>query len=402
MEFFIKQVWMRESRGGVLLFAAAVLALVLANSAFSGLHGDLLNTIAEIRIGTFVISKPLSLWINDGLMSLFFLQAGLEIKREVLKTSTRTYSFFAFSAMGALGGIVVPAIFYSVLNWGDDVAMKGWAIPTATDIAFTMGVLSLFGLRVPYQLRMFLLTLAVIDDLGAILIIALFYSEDLSFVSSVVSLGAFSILVLLNFHGVRRIAPYMVVGVILWAFLLKSGVHATLAGVLVAMTIPDLRTEEERRSPLRNLENSLYPWVAYCILPLFAFANSGLSFENISWGSLFSPVPFGIVLGLVIGKPLGIFSFSWLGARLGWVSLPAGLSWGHIFAVSILGGIGFTMSLFIGSLSFEFGGADFDADKLGVLVGSLISGVIGSIVLHKVLLRPLAELRKKEKALAIQ
>jgi NhaA family Na+:H+ antiporter len=377
-----------ETAGGVLLLGAAALALVFSNSPLSPLYDALLGTPVEVRVGELVIAKPLLLWINDGLMAIFFLLVGLEVKREVLEGHLSRPAEVALPAIAAVGGMLVPALIYVALNHGDPVALRGWAIPTATDIAFAFGVLALHGSRVPTALKVFLLTLAILDDLGAVIIIAIFYTTALAPASLLVASIAVLLLFVLNRRRVMNIAAYVVVGLVLWVSVLKSGVHATLAGVVLALFIP-IRTPDGARSPLRELERDLHPPVAYGILPVFAFGNAGVSLAGVSFASLLEPVPLGIALGLFLGKQVGVLGFSWLAARLGLAALPRGVGWGEFYGVAVLCGIGFTMSLFISGLAFEMGpdGAPPAADRLGILVGSGLSAVMGSLVLWRVLAR---------------
>jgi NhaA family Na+:H+ antiporter len=367
-----------ESASGILLVMAAVLGLVMANSPLAALYERLQGTPLAIQIGQLIVAKPLLLWINDGLMAIFFLVVGLEIKREVLEGELARPAQVILPALGAIGGMAAPALIYVLINHGDPVAMRGWAIPTATDIAFALGILALLGKRVPNSLKLFLLTLAILDDLGAIVIIALFYSGDLSLGSLAMAGGCVAVLIALNLAGVTRLAAFVIVGVILWVSVLKSGVHATLAGVVLAFAIP-LRTKSpEAPSLARDLEHDLHPWVAFGILPLFAFANAGLDLTGLTLDSLAAPVPLGIALGLFLGKPLGILLFTGVPILLRLVRLPGDLTMGHIAAVGVLCGVGFTMSLFIGSLAFEQGGPDYAVDdRLGILVGSLASALVG-------------------------
>ena len=363
-----------ESAGGLVLIFAAALAMVVANSPFSYLYDALLDTPVAVQIGALTINKPLLLWINDGLMAVFFFLIGLEVKREILEGELSSPTQVVLPGLGALGGMLVPAAIYAWLNWGDAVALDGWAIPVATDIAFALGLLSLFGKRVPTSLKVFLLTLAIFDDLAAIVIIALFYSEDLSVVSLLVGLSVFAVAVGLNRAGVTKVSAYILLGVVLWVAVLKSGVHATLAGVLIAFCVP-MRADNER-SPLRDLEHDLHGPVAFAILPLFAFANGGLDFGATALSDLAHPVTAGIVAGLVVGKPLGILLFVGVAVALRLVKLPSGVTWLQLTGVSFACGIGFTMSLFIAGLAFEHGSGDYFAgDRLGVLVGSALSAV---------------------------
>jgi NhaA family Na+:H+ antiporter len=379
----LKEFLRLESSSGILLLIAALLAMVVVNSAARPLYEALLGTPVEIRIGDFNIAKPLLLWINDGLMAIFFFLIGLEVKREFLAGELSDPSRVVLPIIAAVGGIAIPAAIYASVNWGDPVAMKGWAIPSATDIAFALGVLALLGSRIPQALKLFLMTLAIIDDLGAIIVIAVFYTTELSVSSLIVALIAVVTLFILHRRGVLSLVPYMLVGLVMWAAVLKSGVHATLAGVITAFFIP-FRTEPgESVTQLEKLEHDLHPTVAYGILPLFAFANAGISFEGVTLASLLHPVPLGIAAGLFIGKQIGVFGFSWLAIKLGMAKLPRDVTWMQLYGVALLSGIGFTMSLFVGSLAFEQGGPDFAIDdRLGILFGSLVSGIMGYGVLR--------------------
>ncbi|MCR4347818.1 MAG: Na+/H+ antiporter NhaA [Sulfuricaulis sp.] len=372
-----------ESAGGILLVIAAAIAMVLANSPITHLYDGFLATPVEIRIGEFQIAKPLLLWINDGLMAVFFLLIGLELKREMLEGRLSSYKQLLLPTIAAVGGMVVPAMVYFFLNRGDPVALQGWAIPTATDIAFALGVLSLLGNRVPASLKLFLVTLAILDDVGAIVIIALFYTSDLSGISLTSAAIALLVLFALNLRGVVHMAAYVLVGIVLWVSVLKSGVHATLAGVVLAFAIP-LRTKAKNAKPLLvQLEHSLHPWVAYGILPLFAFANSGVSLAGMSLAQAFAPVPLGIALGLFAGKQAGVFVFAWITIKLRLAKLPEGANWWQLYGVALLCGIGFTMSLFIGSLAFDQTAAEYSTvDRLGILMGSVVSAIVGYLVLR--------------------
>ncbi|WP_122710932.1 Na+/H+ antiporter NhaA [Pseudomonas viridiflava] len=365
-----------EAAGGLLLIAAAALALIINNSPLSWLYNAFLETPVEARIGALQIAKPLLLWINDGLMALFFLVIGLEVKREVLEGHLSKPSQIVLPGAAAIGGMVVPALIYVALNTGNAEALNGWAIPMATDIAFALGVLALLGKRVPVSLKLFLMTLAIIDDLGAIIVIALVYSGELSQVSLILAAVSIIALIAMNRSGVSRLAPYLLVGLVLWVCVLKSGVHATLAGVVLAFCIP-LRTIS-KASPLLTLEHGLHPWVAYGILPLFAFANAGVSLAGVTMESFTHPVPLGIAAGLLLGKTLGVFGLTWLAVKTRMASLPKEANWGHVLGVSILCGIGFTMSLFVGSLAFEPGVSAYAGeDRMGILTGSILSAIIG-------------------------
>lgn len=374
-----------ESAGGLVLMAAAALALLIANSPLGRTYFDTLH----LPLG----GLDLLHWINDGLMAVFFLFVGLEIKREVLDGQLSTWSRRALPGLAALGGMAAPAGVYLALNWSNPAAVRGWAIPAATDIAFALGVLSLLGPRVPASLKVFLAALAIIDDLGAVLIIALFYTAELS-VWALAGAGAVLLaLVGLNRLRIHRLEPYLALGALLWVLVLQSGVHATLAGVLLAFTIP-LRPAparpDEPDSPLHKLEYGLAPWVAFLVVPVFGFANAGVSLAGVGPATLLSPVPLGVLGGLFIGKQLGIFGFCWIAVRAGWADLPAHASWAQLYGVALLCGIGFTMSLFIGLLAFNDPELQ-DAVKIGVLAGSLAAGVSGWALLRLARPQPLAE-----------
>jgi NhaA family Na+:H+ antiporter len=372
-----------EASGGILLLIAAVLAMVVENSPANYLYDALLGIPVEIRIGEFQIAKPLLLWINDGLMAVFFFLVGLEVKREVLDGELSEPSRIILPVIAAVGGMAVPAAIYALFNWSDPVAIKGWAIPSATDIAFALAVLVLLGSRIPNTLKLFLMTLAIVDDLGAIIIIAVFYTSNLSLLSLFVAGVACAILLAMNRRGVLALAPYLLVGVVLWAAVLKSGVHATLAGVLIALFIPFKKLPGEGKTQLEKLEHDLHPAVVYGILPLFAFANTGISFDGLSVQSLFHPVPLGIAAGLFFGNQLGVFGFAWVAIKSGLAELPKGANWLQLYGVALLCGIGFTMSLFISSLAFEQGssGVAID-DRLGILIGSMVSAILGYVTLR--------------------
>ncbi|TNI61508.1 Na+/H+ antiporter NhaA [Aeromonas media] len=370
-----------ESASGIILILAALLAIGLANSALAEHYQSFLNTQVQVRIAALDINKPLLLWINDGFMAIFFLLVGLEVKREMLEGALSSRVQATFPAIAAVGGMLAPALIYAFFNYEDEITRAGWAIPAATDIAFALGVMALLGKRVPTSLKVFLLALAIMDDLGVIIIIALFYTQQLSLTALAVGMVATLTLLWINRRGEDRIGLYMLVGLVLWVAVLKSGVHATLAGVIVGFMIP--LNGKRYSSPLKHLEHVLHPWSAYLILPLFAFANAGVSLDGIQLSDLLSPVPMGIILGLFIGKPLGIFTISWLSVKLGIAQLPSGVNFRQIFAVSILCGIGFTMSMFIASLAFEHGGLDYGSySRLGILVGSTLAAVIGFIALR--------------------
>lgn len=372
-----------EESGGILLLLAAVLAMVAVNTPARPLYDTLLSVPVEIRVGDFQLAKPLLLWVNDGLMAIFFFMIGLEVKREFLVGELAEPARVVLPVIAAIGGMAVPAAIYAFINQGDPLAMKGWAIPSATDIAFALAVLALLGSRVPNTLKLFLMTLAVIDDLGAIIIIALFYTVDLSLTSLLVALCAVVLMWLLNRRGVISLAPYLLLGMVLWVAVLKSGVHATLAGVLTALFIPYRVAEGESRTQLEILEHDLHPAVVFGILPLFAFANTGISFEGLTLQSLLHPVPLGIAAGLFFGNQIGVLGFSWVAVKSGLAELPAGVNWLQLYGVSMLCGIGFTMSLFISSLAFEQGGHGMLVDdRLGILAGSVAAAVLGYLTLR--------------------
>jgi len=376
----------KDSAVGVLLMIATGLAMLFANTQLEVLYNYFLDTPIEIRLGRQIhIAKPLLLWINDGLMAIFFLLIGLEVKREVLVGQLSSRAQIALPGIAAIGGMLAPAIIYSIINLGDSTALNGWAIPAATDIAFALGILALAGDRVPTSLKIFLLALAIMDDLGAIIIIALFYSGDLS--NSMLMLAALCLvaLVILNRMKVMSITPYMWLGALLWIFVLKSGVHATLAGVALAFAIPLKNPKNPDESPLEYLEHDLHPWVSFLILPVFAFANAGISLSGMEISDLFSPVPLGIMLGLIVGKLVGVYGFSMAAIKMGFAKLPEGAANQHILGVAALCGIGFTMSLFVGGLAFEHTGGDavayLSTHRLGILTGSLLAGLAGYFIL---------------------
>jgi NhaA family Na+:H+ antiporter len=395
MNTWLKNFLKQDASVGILLMVATVLAMLFANSPLHPVYEYFLDTPLEIRLGRQIhIAKPLLLWINDGLMAVFFFLIGLEVKREVLIGRLSSRAQIILPGIAALGGMIVPALIYVIINAGDASAMNGWAIPAATDIAFALGVLALLGDRVPSSLKIFLLALAIMDDLGAIVIIALFYSGDLSL--SMLGLAAICLVLLVIFNRLHldNIAPYLWVGALLWIFVLKSGVHATLAGVALAFAIPLHSKKNPEYSPLEYFEHELHPWVNFMILPLFAFANAGLPLTGMGIGDLFSPVPLGIMLGLVVGKLVGVYGFSTLAIKLGIAGMPAQATSRQLLGVAVLCGIGFTMSLFIGGLAFEHIGAG-DAEsylmthRIGILSGSLIAGIAGYLILR--LARPAAE-----------
>jgi NhaA family Na+:H+ antiporter len=371
-----------EASGGIILMLAAILALVVANSAFAALYVDFFKTHLIIGVGDYKLDKELIHWINDGLMAVFFLLVGLEIKREVVQGELSSPSKAALPVIAAIGGMAVPALVYVLFNLGDPVTLRGWAIPAATDIAFALGILMLLGSRAPLSLKIFLTALAIIDDLGAIVIIAVFYTEDLSMTALYAGLGCVAALIALNVLGVRKTAAYVIIGIIMWVCVLKSGVHATLAGVALALAIPLGGRGKDERDLAGHLEHELHPWVAYAILPIFAFANAGVSLQGLTVAQLLAPVPLGIALGLFLGKQIGVMGFIWLGKVTRLCKLPEDVTWTHIYGVALLTGIGFTMSLFIGTLAFEHHPQFADDIRLGVLGGSIMSGLAGYLVLR--------------------
>jgi len=380
----IKVFLKKESSAGILLVFVTILALCLKNSSLSELYSSFLHTHVEVRFGDLQIAKPLLLWVNDGLMAVFFFLIGLEVKREVLEGHLSSLSQVVLPGIAAIGGMVVPALVFIAFNQGESFAMKGWAIPTATDIAFALGILSLLGTRVPLSLKVFLLALAIIDDLGAIVIIALFYTSDLSSLSIIIASIALITLLAMNRLGVAIKAAYILVGIVLWVSVLKSGVHATLAGVALAFMIPTTckNSDGESYSMSKEMEHDLHFWVAFMILPLFAFVNAGVDLRGISLAEMFNPVPMGIMFGLFLGKQLGVFGFSWLAIKSGLARFPKGSSWKQLYGVSILTGIGFTMSLFVDTLAYDDTQIYHYADKLAILLGSFVSGLAGYLVLR--------------------
>jgi NhaA family Na+:H+ antiporter len=383
---FINEFIEKESSSGIILIITTILALVMSNSFLAPLYQSFLHIPVEIRIGSLHLDKSLYHWVNDGLMAIFFLLVGLEVKREILEGHLSSIKQIALPGIAAIGGMLIPAIIYLIFNSDNPIAINGWAIPTATDIAFALGILSLLGKRVPISLKIFLMALAIIDDLGAIVIIAIFYTSELSIVSIIIALISLIVLIILNRFGVVRKAAYFIVGIILWVSVLKSGVHATLAGVALAFTIP-LKIVDKNNvtvSPLKEIEHNLHFWVAFFILPLFAFVNAGVDVTEISLNQMSGSVPLGIMLGLFVGKQLGVFGFSWIAIKLKLAQLPEGSNWKQLYGVSILTGIGFTMSLFIVSLAFEDDSIFQYTDKLAILVSSFISGIVGYIILKTV------------------
>jgi NhaA family Na+:H+ antiporter len=393
MTDFMKEFLKKDSSVGIILMIATVLAMIFANSPLHVIYDFILDTPLEVRLGRHIhIGKPLLLWINDGLMAVFFFLIGLEVKREVLVGQLSSRAQIVLPGVAAVGGMIVPAIVYVMLNAGNSAALNGWAIPAATDIAFALGILALLGDRVPSSLKIFLLALAIMDDLGAIVIIAIFYSGDLSMTMLVLSAICLAILIVFNRLKVDNIAPYIWVGVFLWIFVLKSGVHATLAGVALAFLIPLKSKKDPEHSPLEHLEHALHPWVSYLVLPIFAFANAGIPLSGMGLSDLFQPVPLGIMLGLTIGKLIGVYGFSAAAIKMGVAQIPEKANLQHLFGVAALCGVGFTMSLFIGGLAFEHVGGDaatyLTTHRIGILSGSLIAGISGYLILKFAPSRP--------------
>ena len=374
-----------ESSSGILLVLAAVLAMLVANSPLSPIYDSLIDLPVGVRVGLLEIEKPLLLWVNDGLMAVFFFLVGLELKREVLEGQLSDPREIVLPALGALGGMLLPAAIYVWINQDDQIALQGWAIPAATDIAFALAILALLGSRVPLSLKIFLVSVAIFDDVGAIVIIALFYTSDLSVTALITAAVCLPLLWLLNWRGVLEKTPYILIGIVMWIAVLKSGVHATLAGVLLAMFIP-IRDPDKECSPLHDIEHDLHTAVAYGILPIFAFANAGIPLGGLTFDSFLHPVPLGILSGLFVGKQLGVFVFCGLGVLTGIARLPEDMRWAHVYGAALLCGVGFTMSLFIGSLAFEETGVNllFD-ERLGIIAGSLLSGICGYVVLRMTL-----------------
>jgi Na+:H+ antiporter, NhaA family len=423
-----------EAASGVILFLFALLAVIIDNSPFAGLYEHVLNAPLEIQILNWMIAKPLLFWINEGLMTLFFLLVSLELKREFLEGELSGINKIILPGIAAVGGMVFPALIYIGITYQHSIAMKGWAVPVATDIAFALGVLSLLGKRVPIGLKLFLMALAIFDDIGAIIIIAVVHSHHLSFFSLAAAGVVLLVLIGCNRVGVQRLTPYLMAGVVLWLCILSSGIHATIAGVVLALVVP-LRGKtkhavkpvshshgkekdavkiashshgkekgaikplshshgKEKHSirPLSHLEEHIHPWVAFFVMPLFAFANSGVSLQGLSWSILLDPVPLGVIAGLVIGKQFGVFSLSWFVIRKGWAALPKDANWLSLYGAALLCGIGFTMSLFLGTLAFQNDSSLYLTQvRLGVLLGSMISGVLGAMVLY------LTRVQKKRK-----
>jgi len=382
-ESFLSGFLRLESAGGIILILAAVLAIVLANSPLQSYYDLLIDTPVVVSVGALEIAKPLLLWINDGLMAVFFFMIGLELKRELIEGELSDKKNIILPGIGAIGGMAVPALIYAYFNTGDATAMKGWAIPAATDIAFALAILSLLGSRVPVSLKIFLTSLAIFDDIGAIIIIAIFYTAKISLTSLLITACCIPVLAWINKRNPESTSLYIMVGIVMWVAMLKSGVHATLTGVILAMFIPMKSKTRADYSPLKSMEHDLHSVVAYFVLPIFAFANAGISFSGVGAEQVFHNVPLGIALGLFIGKQVGVFGFCWIAIKAKLVNLPAGMSWSSLYGTAALCGVGFTMSLFIGSLAFEESNVNllFD-DRLGIIIGSLASGIVGYIVLR--------------------
>ncbi len=383
---FIAHFFKLESASGIILMFAALLAIIFANTPLQAYYGLILDTPVEVRIGSLHIAKPLLLWINDGLMAVFFFLVGLELKRELIEGELSNKRNIVLPGVGAIGGMLIPALFYSAFNYKDPVAMQGWAIPAATDIAFALGILSLLGSRVPTTIKIFLTSLAIFDDIGAILIIAVFYTAKISTTSLIIAAVCIPLLFWLNKRNIESKSLYITIGIVMWVALLKSGVHATLAGVVLAMFIPIKLPHRPDYSPLKSMEHDLHTVVALFILPVVAFANAGITLSGVGIDQLTHGVSLGITLGLFIGKQVGVFGLCWMAIRLKWAELPKGMSWTTLYGTATLCGVGFTMSLFIGSLAFEGSGVGLIFDeRLGIILGSLLSGLLGYIILHKYL-----------------
>jgi len=385
MKILVRKYIKKESTSGLILILVTIIALVLRNSQFSEFYTSFLQTQVEFKVGEILdINKPLILWINDGLMAIFFLLIGIEIKRELISGHLSTAKKIALPAIAALGGMLVPAIIYVAFNYGDDFALQGWAIPTATDIAFALGILSLLGKRIPVSLKIFLMALAIFDDLGAILIIALFFTSNLSFHAISFAVICIIILFLLNRFKVTKLGFYWIVGTFLWIFVLKSGVHATLTGIIVAFAIPLHAVNEKKKliSPAKSLQHHIHFWVAFYILPLFAFVNAGVDLSDLSIEKISNGVSLGIIFGLFFGKQIGVFIFSYLAIKYKVAKMPRCTNWAQIYGVSVLTGVGFTMSLLIDALAFQNSNAFYYTDKLGILIGSFLSGLLGYLVLR--------------------
>ena len=376
----IKNFFAREEKSGILLLLFATLALITVNSPLNSLYYDIKYTDVPISLGEFNFTKTISHWVNDGLMAIFFFVIGLELKREILEGELSSFDRMVLPAIAAIGGMVAPAIIYILININNPENMSGWAIPTATDIAFSLAVLLIIGKNVPLSLKVFLLSLAIIDDLGAVLIIAFFYTAQISGTYLIYSLIVFVLLILINRMGINKMYVYMILGVFLWYFVLKSGVHATIAGVLLATTIPNTSNNGLEHSMLKDLEHKLHNFVGILVLPIFAFFNSDINFADVTLSSVYSPLSLGVILGLLLGKPIGITLFTYVGMKTNLFNLPENVTIKDVFGLSLLCGIGFTMSLFINGLAFS-DPVLIDSSKLGIFIGSMISAVTGYLIL---------------------
>ncbi|MEM1244056.1 MAG: Na+/H+ antiporter NhaA [Pseudomonadota bacterium] len=372
-----------ESSGGIVLFIMAVIAILIDNSRLSTYYEDLTTTNFAIQLGPFALSKPLIKWVNDGLMTIFFFLVGLEIKREVLEGELNSHTKIALPGIAAIGGMLIPALIYLGLNYHNPIHIRGWAIPTATDIAFALGLLALLGNRVPVSLKVFLTALAILDDLGAIIIIAIFYTVKLSLLALGLGMVCFAVLLVFNLANITAKIPYIFIGFLLWVCIIKSGIHGTLAGVALAMTIPTRDKANPSRSPLREFEHGLHPWVAFLVLPIFAFFNAGVSFVGFHPSVFLDTVPLGIAMGLFVGKQVGVFGTAWLAVKLKIANLPDRVTWLQMYGLALICGIGFTMSLFIGVLAFNEADAYYaTAVRMGVLLGSIVAGILGYVILY--------------------
>lgn len=386
MVFLVNNYLKKESSSGLLLIFVTILALIFSNTFLSDFYNTFLHTKIELKVGHYLeISKPLILWVNDGLMAIFFLHIGLEIKRELILGHLSSFSKISLPLIAAAGGMLGPALIFYLFNHSDEFAIRGWAIPTATDIAFALGILSLLGRRVPVSLKIFLMALAIFDDLGAILIIAIFYTEDLSMMALLFASMAIFILFLMNKLNILSLGLYALVGTLMWIAVLKSGVHATLAGIILAFAIPlnAINQKRKRVSPVKTLEHFIHNWVGYMILPIFAFVNAGIDLRDLSIEKITEPISLGIVLGLFLGKQIGVMLFSFIAIKTKLAKLPKNTTWKQLYGVAILTGIGFTMSLFIDSLAYNDSDIFHYTDKLAILLGSVLSGVFGYFVLKK-------------------
>ena len=384
MKVLVRKFLQKESTSGIILMLVTVIALIFSNTFLSEFYTNFLHTTIEFKIGTILeISKPLILWVNDGLMAIFFLLIGLEIKRELLLGHLSTFSKITLPGIAAIGGMLVPALIYVFFNYDNELAIRGWAIPTATDIAFALGIVYLLGKKVPTSLKIFLMALAIFDDLGAILIIAFFYTSSLSLSSLFFALICIIILIIMNKMQITRVSAYALIGLLLWVFVLKSGVHATLAGIILAFTIPlnAINHKRKRVSPVKSLQHYIHFWVAFYILPIFAFVNAGIDLRTLEISQVFNPVSLGIILGLFLGKQVGVFLFVYLAVKFNFAKLPKYTTWRQVYGISVLTGIGFTMSLFVDSLAFEDSSMFAYTDKLAILIGSILSGLFGYFIL---------------------